>query len=107
EALRFFRRAADFGEVRAYLPAAAHLDAGVGSPADPEAAARYLLLAVAADSGETLSAVQRGAAGFTRPTLMEVQRQLRDAGYYSGMIDGVIGPRTIDALTAWRAGRVG
>jgi peptidoglycan hydrolase-like protein with peptidoglycan-binding domain len=44
----------------------------------------------------------RPAAGWSAATIRDVQRVLADRGYYTGPIDGVIGPATRAALAAFQ-----
>ena len=46
--------------------------------------------------------VYQGSVVGTGSSVREVQRRLARAGYYHGRIDGVMGPRTRDAIRAFQ-----
>jgi hypothetical protein len=51
-----------------------------------------------------------GSNGYGNPThsrVAELQRRLARAGYYSGAIDGILGPRTRQAIRAYERDHVG
>ncbi len=104
EALNYFEKAARDGEYQGYLAAAILLDEGRGVAQDPVEAARMLLRGAAEDNGTIVSQLSLASDQWTRDTLMEVQKLLQKAGYYSSTIDGVPGPNFISALQQWRSG---
>lgn len=104
EALNYFEKAARDGEYQGYLAAAILLDEGRGVAQDPIEAARMLLRGAAEDNGTIVNQLSLASDQWTRDTLMEVQKLLQKAGYYSSTIDGVPGPNFISALQQWRSG---
>ncbi|RLJ98507.1 caspase family protein [Ruegeria conchae] len=104
EALNYFEKAARDGEYQGYLAAAILLDEGRGIAQDPVEAARMLLRGAAEDNGTIVNQLSLASDQWTRDTLMEVQKLLQKAGYYSSTIDGVPGPNFISALQQWRSG---
>ncbi len=104
EALNYFEKAARDGEYQGYLAAAILLDEGRGVAQDPVEAARMLLRGAAEDNGTIVNQLSLASDQWTRDTLMEVQKLLQKAGYYSSTIDGVPGPNFISALQQWRSG---
>ncbi|WP_171136710.1 caspase family protein [Ruegeria sp. HKCCA6707] len=104
QALGYFQRAARDGEYQGYLAAAILLDEGRGVPRDPSEAARMLLRGAAEDDGAILDQLSLASDQWSRETIMEVQKLLQQAGYYSSAIDGVPGPNFTSALQQWRSG---
>ena len=104
QALGYFQKAARDGEYQGYLAAAILLDEGRGIPRDPLEAARMLLRGAAEDDGAILDQLSLASDQWSRETVMEVQKLLQKAGYYSSTIDGVPGPNFISALQQWRSG---
>jgi tetratricopeptide (TPR) repeat protein len=102
EALDFFRKASDFGDPRGYRAAAILLDEGRGVPKDPVGAADLLLRGVAGDSGESFAQLTGKAALWSPATVKALQQTLKDAGYFSGPVDGKSGPALAPALRQWR-----
>ncbi len=54
---------------------------------------------------ETLSEARAGEAALSRTERADLQVALEWAGYYSGAIDGLIGPATRRAMAAWQSAR--
>ena len=53
-------------------------------------------------SGESSgNGIYRTPSGFSLPSI-DIQRALKNAGYYNGTVDGKIGPRTRDAVKAFQ-----
>lgn len=104
QALGYFQKAARDGEHQGYLAAAILLDEGRGVPRDPGRAARTLLLGVAEDNGSILHQLSQVSDQWSRETIVELQRLLQEAGFYTSTIDGVSGPNFINALQDWRSG---
>lgn len=103
-ALSHFLRAAELGEPRGYRFAALILDIDTSLGAQPNRAADLLLRGVAEDGGDILTRFEQGADQWSNATIAEMQRGLTTAGYSVGEIDGVIGPKFLAALRAWRNG---
>lgn len=103
-ALERFRAAARLGEARAYRSAAVLLDAGRGVAPDPVEAASLLLRGAAEDRGEVIAGISSRSDVWSPQTIRAMQSRLQRIGLYTSAIDGVVGPRFIDGLRAWRAG---
>ncbi|MEM7318185.1 MAG: caspase family protein [Pseudomonadota bacterium] len=104
DALGYFRKAAQEGEHQGYLAAAILLDEGRGIPRDPPAAADMLLRGAAEDEGVVIEQLTQSSESWNRDTMSEVQKRLKDAGYYTSTVDGLPGPNFTSALNQWRNG---
>jgi TPR repeat protein len=102
EALALYRRAAALGEPNGHRAAAVLLDEGRHTPKDPDGAADELLKAVAADSGLALNELTGPAQAWAPATVSALQKRLKAAGYYAGLVDGRSGPALAPALKRWR-----
>lgn len=102
QALGYFRKAVELGDVRGYRAAAILLDEGRGTRKDPDAAAESLLRAVAADTGSTLDELTKATKNWSPETIRAVQRRLQREGYYQGAFDGRTGPKLRQPLERWR-----
>jgi TPR repeat protein len=102
EALDFFLKSSSLGDPRGYLAAAILLDEGRGVPKDAAAAAEQLLRGVAGDEGLAFDQLTAKASTWSSDTIKAVQTRLRNAGYYSGPIDGKGGAALAPALKQWR-----
>ena len=102
DALVLYRRAAALGEPNGHRAAAVLLDEGRHAAKDPEAAADELLKAVAADSGLAVNELTGPAQAWAPATVSALQRRLKAAGYYAGLVDGRSGPALAPALKRWR-----
>jgi hypothetical protein len=61
-----------------------------------------LLRAVAADSGLAVSELTGPSQIWTPATVSALQKRLKAAGYYAGLVDGRSGPALAPALKRWR-----
>ncbi len=95
EALTWLHKAAKAGDGIAMARLAKAYDEGQGVARNPEEAAHYSL--GAAKAGAWI--VQNDMPRFSQQTREEMQRLLKEAGYYHGAIDGVFGDETRAALT--------
>ena len=102
DALDLFLKAAHFGEPRGYRAAAVLLDEGRNAPKDPTRAAEMMLHCVTADAGDCLAELTRTPQTWSQPTMKAIQARLKQAGYYSGMVDGRVNPALAPALKQWR-----
>jgi len=102
EALDLFLRAADQGERSGYVAAGKILDGGYEVERDHEKAAQYLLMGISTDPGDAFEELTTKTDTWSLDTIRAVQRQLQDAGYYQGGIDGRSGPKFANALNQWR-----
>lgn len=58
-------------------------------------------LAASAGEGAVVGGMYRTPSGFELPSV-NIQKALKKAGYYSGAIDGKVGPATRDAIAAFQ-----
>ena len=80
-------------------------DHGMGTRQDAREAARLAISSMEGGEGQFISDMKKGATNFSPEFRREVQKALRDRGYYSGPIDGVFNTTTssaIDRLTGSR-----
>lgn len=103
-ALDYFIRAAKEGEYKGYRAAAILLDEGRGVERDPARAADLLLRGAAEDRGTIVQQLTQNARDWSPETIRAVQSRLKQAGYYTGAIDGLSGPHFVAALDRWRNG---
>jgi hypothetical protein len=101
ETHRWLKKAASQGDGMAMLHMAKLLDGGLGTERSPKDAARYLLSALKTGAWTVVDQV----AKFNEDTRREVQGQLREAGFYKGATEGVVGSETRAAMVEFaRAG---
>jgi len=99
-AARWLRASASAGQAQAMYSLAVVLASGLGVSRDASEAATWLLRSERAGNRHFRETVS------TLPleTRIEVQRQLRDAGHYTGALDGSFGPASLAALRAYAGG---
>jgi TPR repeat protein len=101
--LRWTRHLADAGDPAAIAARAYLLEQGIGTPADPIAAAQGYIAAL--ETGAVPPDALRAAGGprppgWDRQTAIEFQRILQERGLYLGALDGIVGPGTLGAARA-------
>lgn len=101
-ALKWYGKAAAKGNGDAMVNLALMYDAGNGIKQDPAKAADLLLRAHRKDFDDARDLLMKNAASLSRRTRMEIQKRLRDAGHYTGAIDGRFGSGTKRAIEAMR-----
>jgi TPR repeat protein len=98
EATRWYRKGIDMGEPSAMYTMAIRTEFAIGGPKNTEEAARLALASVKGgyDYARTQLIAEAGKWGvdFRRA----LQRQLKEAGFYSGDVDGRMGDGVKDAL---------
>ncbi|ADP70513.1 Peptidoglycan-binding domain 1 protein [Rhodomicrobium vannielii ATCC 17100] len=94
EALNWLDKAARGGDGVALAQLAQAYDEGRWVARNPTQAARYGLAALRAGAWS----IQKSFPAYSQPTREEVQKLLKEAGLYSGPIDGVFGLETREAL---------
>ena len=105
QAVSWYRKAAAKGHVAALLNLAWRYDSGLGVTGDPEMSARHLLSALQIGGDKALQPFLKHADKLSNETRMQIQRQLREVGQYTGSIDGRFGGRTIQALKSHAVGK--
>lgn len=105
QAKSLYERAAEGGNAYAMGNLSLLYDRGMGTRQNAREAARFAISSM--EGGETpfINDMKRGATNFSPEFRQELQRLLRERGYYSGPIDGVFGVTTsaaIDRLTGSR-----
>ncbi len=103
EAVRLYKRAADLGNTTAMGNMAVRYDQGDGVTQDRAEAVRLAYTAL--ERGDTffLKNFTDTARHWSKDFLKAFQRRLKDAGYYTGAIDGKFGPgfrRAVNTLAA-------
>jgi hypothetical protein len=78
------------------------LDSGRGvARKDPEQAASLVLQALDLRNQFTLQQMTKNSRAWSPDFRRALQRKLRDAGFYSGKIDGELSGPTLDAINAY------
>ena len=106
QAKSWYERAAEGGNSYAMGNLSFLYDRGMGTPQNAREAARFAISSM--EGGETpfINDMKKGATSYSPEFRQELQRLLRERGYYSGPIDGVFGATTsvaIDKLTGSRS----
>lgn len=94
----YFRKAADQRHPEAMFNYAGMIDNGAIPGKGPADAARYLYQALRAGSEDVLNQLTTNADSFTVKTRAELQKQLKEVGFFKGKTDGKFGPTTVSAL---------
>ncbi len=99
KAVRYFRMAVAIGSLEALRLLAWHLDNGVGvERRDPEVAAELYFQAFASGDVGALRHLSSALPKMSSDCRSGMQRRLRDAGFYSGAVDGRSNEATVAAL---------
>ena len=97
-AATLYRKATDLGSPYGIHNLAAMLDKGKGVQRDPEQAADLVLQAIELGNQFSYQQMTRNSHAWTSDFRRALQRKLRDAGTFTGRIDGAIRSSTITAL---------
>lgn len=97
-ALKLFERAADLRHPQALFNFAALIDDGLIPGKGPPEAGRYLYDALRSGARDVLELLSEKPNQFSLETRKALQRQLAEAGFYGGAIDGSFGPGTQKAV---------
>ncbi len=100
EAVRWWRKAAEAGDGSAMYNLGVMYNNGQGVARDMDAAAGWVFKALRAGYGFALKTTTNNTKWRSRAFRRSLQKRLRDAGYYSGQIDGLFGPGTKRAIKA-------
>jgi hypothetical protein len=101
-AVSLFRRAAGAGNAMAMYNLAWMLQSGKGvDRKDPEEAATLMLQALDRGNEFSRQRMMKNSSLWSREFRQALQRRLRDAGFYSGKIDGEFRASTIASLNAY------
>lgn len=106
QAKMWYEKAANGGNAYAMGNLAYLYDRGMGTPPDTREAARLAISSMEGGEATFINDMKGGAKNFSPEFRKELQRLLRERGYYSGPIDGVFGVTTsvaIDRLTGQRS----
>ena len=101
----WYRKAAGKGQASAMWNLAINLDSGRGDGHDGLAAANYLLKALKAGHRKAQRSFQGRLTQWKATTRIEVQRILKQAGYYKGEVDGKFDGATLAAAAAYTRGK--
>ena len=105
QAKRLYEKAVEAGNTYAMGNLSYLYDRGMGTPPDAREAARLAISALEGGEAPFINDMKKGATNFSREFRLEMQRLLRERGYYSGPVDGIFGITTstaIDKLTGSR-----
>jgi hypothetical protein len=100
KALELFERAADLRHPEAQFNFAALIDDGLIPGKGPKDSAKYLYAALRSGSQDVLNLLLDRPTMFTQETRRELQAELQAFNFYSGTIDGDIGPGTKRGIRA-------
>lgn len=106
QARMWYEKAAEGGNAYAMGNLSYLYDRGMGARPDARAAAKLAISSMEGGEMPFINDMKAGARNFSPEFRQEVQRLLRERGYYSGPIDGVFGVTTsaaIDRLTGSRS----
>jgi hypothetical protein len=100
-AASLYRQAADLGSPHGIHNLAAMYDRGKGLPRNPERAVELVLQAIELGNQFSYQQMTKNAHAWTAEFRRALQQKLRDAGTFTGRIDGTIGASTITALNEY------
>ena len=100
EAVRWYRKAAENGEASAMYNLGRMYEDGQGVAKDRRAAARHVFDALRLGNAFTVKEMTTNTNAWSKEFRRGLQRLMRDAGVYSGPIDGSFGPGTRRAIEA-------
>ncbi|MCB1445635.1 MAG: SEL1-like repeat protein [Rhizobiaceae bacterium] len=106
QAKSWYEKAANGGNAYAMGNLSYLYDRGMGTRQDARQAARLAVSSMEGGEKPFISDMKNGARNYSPEFRQEVQRLLRERGYYSGPIDGIFGVTTsaaIDRLTGSRS----
>ncbi|KAB2941414.1 MAG: PDZ domain-containing protein [Hyphomicrobium sp.] len=98
EATRWYRKAADAGDTGAMYTMAIRSEFGLGVARDTEGAAQWAIASVKGGSEYARTQLIAEADKWSPDFRRTLQRKLKDAGHYTGDIDGRMGAGVKDAL---------
>lgn len=97
-AAEWYQAAADLGDGEAMVELGVLYDNGQGVSFDPNASAANLMAGLAMGSDKAQKVLMTDYHTLSPHTRIEVQGILRNDGLYHGVLDGVFGPKTLNAL---------
>lgn len=95
---RWLEKAAHLGEENAMFYLCFLYDQGLGTSIDPGMAADWMIRAIRAQSVQAAEYLIRKPWEFSAAFRRELQKRLKEAGYYEGAIDGKLGPGSRRAI---------
>ncbi len=101
EAVKWYRKAAEQENPSANHNLGLHYDRGNGVKKEPQIAAQYVLKALKAGNRYSIGQMKNNSWTWSKSFRKELQRHLKDAGYYHGELDGSFGPATKAAIDAF------
>jgi len=100
-AVSWYRRAVAEGNAAGMHNLAVMADGGRGMTRDPELAASLMLKALDQHYEFSYRQMAQASRNWSRDFRRALQRRLREAGFYSGNVDGEFGETTINAIDAY------
>lgn len=101
QARRWFKISADRNDLDGAIRYAILLDEGRGGPKKINEAVEYLMRGIKGEKSQLRATFIKEFKYWSRAFRMQVQRRLKDEGFYKGRIDGQGGPATRRALNAY------
>ncbi|MDB5526786.1 MAG: hypothetical protein JWM58_4549 [Rhizobium sp.] len=98
QAKYWYERAANAGNTFAMGNLSLLVDKGLGTNPDPAAAARLAMASMEGRDIGFINLMRGGATSYSRAFRREIQRALKERGYYSGALDGVFGTASNQAI---------
>lgn len=100
-AARWFRQGAEGGNAMAMNNLAYCLDRGLGVGRDADEAAHWMLQAIDQQLRFSFEQMAKNSGAWTPEFRRSLQRRLKEAGFYTGSLDGEIGQGTLSALASY------
>ena len=100
EAVRWYRQAIEKGSVASMYNLAVLLNSGRGVAKSSSEAAQWLYASLEKSHEPSITEMTTNAAAWDPDVRKDLQRRLKDAGYYDGPIDGTFGPLMVRAIEA-------
>jgi TPR repeat protein len=98
QAKDWYQKAADGGNTYAMGNLSWLYDQGLGTQTDAVEAARLAAAAIAGGETTFINDMKAGAANYSADFRKQLQKQLKDKGFYTGPLDGVFGATTTNAI---------
>ena len=98
QARYWYTRAAGKGEIGAIYGLGYLNDKGLGGTRDPDKAAEFIFKALQMKYRFALKQMTKKSRYWSKPFRISLQKRMKQAGYYTGPVNGEFGPRTIRAI---------
>jgi TPR repeat protein len=98
EAKYWYEKAANAGNAYAMGNLSYLYDKGLGTSPNVREAARFAIASMEGGEAPFITDMKAGAASYSQEFRRELQRALKERGYYTGPIDGIFGATTANAI---------